>query len=676
LSATRVQISIRDLPQNIQILTEEFLKDTAAYTLEDIVRYAPGVTAGQNPGSFNIRGFVTLVNLRNGFRQFGGGVQQDSATLDRVEILKGPSAVLYGVTQPGGLINFITKKPLSEKKTTVSLSAGTDSFFRSVLDTTGPLTNDKSVLYRLIAAYDTRETEKWFEEYETFILAPSLTFRPLKNTTIRVEYSYEERDNNPAYLWPRKSSKDPVTGQRVASAELDGHADISEFLPREFNSTGDDTHDKRETHYTSIEWQQRIGDSLNGRTVFYSQKKESDLLSVGGGRFADPANTILNRDNYNITGDIDAWVLQTDWVVNYDLKEMSLKTLVGGQYYEEENTSQRRNRDNGFGGTLRKPIDLTTLTFDQLDIGNFPADYTISASNRRSENTVWGLYLHQRITMLDERLNILGGFRYDDFENASINLDSPTLAETSFSGDEISPQIAASFRVADPVSLYAMWSTAMEPLGGVDGDGNPFKPFQGEGWDIGMKFELMDGKLSGSLAVFDIIRENIPRRDPDRDNFQYQGGEENSQGMEIELFYNPSPSLEVVVGYSYTDAMVTVDTQVPDNEDWPLQNVPKHHFTAWGRYSFTDGALEGLKLGLGVLSVSEAYAANGYSNRFYTNPAYTTFDGMIQYDFEVSDIPVSASLNIKNLLDEDYFLGRFRGWAPKLGYVFTLRAEF
>jgi iron complex outermembrane recepter protein len=670
LSATRVQIAIRDLPQNIQILTREFLDDTASFSMDDIMRYAPGVTAGQNEGAFNIRGFPSLVNLRNGFRQFGGDVQQDSATLDRVEILKGPSAVLYGVTQPGGLINFITKKPLPTARHTLSASAGSYSTLRTVLDSTGPITANKTVLYRLIAAYDARETPRWFEEYETMIVAPSLTFRPFEDTTIGLEFSHEERDNLPAYLWPRKSAPSAAAGN-------DGHAEISALLPREFNFTGPDTHDRRTTQYGSIEWTQRVGDSWVGRTVVHTQRGDNDKLDVGGGRFANLANTVINRDNYSIIKDTEAWVGQTDWVWSADLKGIQLKTLVGGQYYQDENATWRRNRATSTGAILRRPIDLATLSFSQLDVGVFPNEYTNTASRTRSKATVWGLYLHQRATLLDERLNILGGVRYDDFQNESTNLAASAAGVvTDINGDDLSPQIAASFRVAKALTVYAMYSTAMEPLGGVDGNGNPLKPFTGEGWDVGLKFEVLAGKLSGSLAVFDIDRSNIPRRDPDRNNFLYQGGLENSQGVEAEFFFSPTRNLELVAGYSYVDAMVVSDPQVPDNEGWRLQNVPLHHFTAWGRYGFSEGALSGLRVGAGVVSVSQAYATDGFSNRFYVNPGYTAVDGMVQYDFRAFERPVAAVLNVKNVLDKDYFLGRFRGWAPPLSVIFSLRTEF
>ncbi|MFM9952572.1 MAG: TonB-dependent siderophore receptor, partial [Opitutaceae bacterium] len=197
LGATRTNVAIRDLPMQINVVTEQLMVDRALFDLDQVLDVIPGTarTFNEFVPQANIRGFDSSAAMRNGVR---GLTTPDMNSIARVETLKGPAALLYGQTQPGGVINYITKNPSPQKKTTLRLSAGTDGLFRSEFDNTGPLNAAKTFNYRLGATYYTVDKGERQRSLERVAIAPMLQWKPFQHTSVVVRYSNTHDNIRPA----------------------------------------------------------------------------------------------------------------------------------------------------------------------------------------------------------------------------------------------------------------------------------------------------------------------------------------------------------------------------------------------------------------------------------------------------------------------------------------------
>lgn len=195
-TATRTDTPQRDIPQSIQVIPQQVIKDQQITRIGDAVRNVSGVTLqggyGGSTDNYNIRGFTTYDNLRNGFSVQDNFV--NPTNIERIEVLKGPASVLYGQFEPGGVVNYITKQPLSEPYYSAEFTAGSFSTYRPSIDISGPLNSDRTLLYRLNAAYENFGSFIDFNHQETFAIAPALTYKIGDATTLTLEYEYLKVD--------------------------------------------------------------------------------------------------------------------------------------------------------------------------------------------------------------------------------------------------------------------------------------------------------------------------------------------------------------------------------------------------------------------------------------------------------------------------------------------------
>ncbi len=198
ISGTRVNVFLNSIPTNIGVLTEDFIKDNKFTIVDDAAKFAVGVEEAPSIFSnrFTIRGFSAGASRRNGVNLGEATPSTDTATISRIEIVKGPASVLYGVGGPGGVINYVTKKPLEVQRTSVETMVGTDSFFRTTFDSTGPIDKDKKFLYRFISTYNQWDWTAESGKFGQFVIAPSLTWNPTLKTSVRLSYENHSHPNN------------------------------------------------------------------------------------------------------------------------------------------------------------------------------------------------------------------------------------------------------------------------------------------------------------------------------------------------------------------------------------------------------------------------------------------------------------------------------------------------
>jgi iron complex outermembrane receptor protein len=646
-TATRTDTPLRDIPQSIQAIPEQVIEDQQAIGLEEVVENVGGVTfLGNNDGrEFNlaIRGFDNVPILRDGFRRFSGdSVEPEVANLERVDVLKGPASVLFGQAEPGGLVNLVTKQPLSDPFYHLQFQVGNRDFISPSIDLSGPLTADGRLLYRLNALYRHQDSFRDYDDsFDRIFVAPTLTWQIGEQTDLTVNLEYIEDDN-------------PADFGTVAFG--DGIADIP--LERVTNNP-DDTIEKDYLnvgytleHRFSENWQ------LRNQFRFISDDYEYDVLALPAS--LDESTGILTRVFAGQFEENDTYALYTNVQGNFNTGPVEHTLLFGVDLARVESKDATR-------------FDFDPAFFSPLDI--FDPDYSAAptpplegipiAFGSDITTDRLGIYLQDQIDILDN-LIVLAGLRYDivDRDTTDILDDS----ETNQYDDALTPRIGIVYQPIESISLYANYSRSFTPNFATDAQGEPLDPEEGEGFEVGIKANLIENRLSATLAYFDITKQNVATADPDTPFASVATGEQRSQGIDFDLIGEILPGWNIVASYAFIDAEVTEDnTDIVGNR---LDGIPEHSASLWTTYEIQSGDLQGLGFGLGFNFVGER---QGDLDNSFEVDSYFLTNVAVFYRRERWQV----RLNVDNLFDVDFIESvgnsRVRGIYP--GEPFTIRAS-
>ncbi|MBE7385508.1 MAG: TonB-dependent siderophore receptor [Leptolyngbya sp. SIO1E4] len=617
-STLRTGVDIRDTPSSIQVIPRQVIRDQNATNVRDIVRNASGVNLSSSFANreeqFILRGF-DAVQFRNGFREdnLSAFTETELANIERVEVLKGPASILFGRAEPAGIINFVTKQPLREPFYEVGFTAGSFDFYRPTIDFTGPLTADGSVAYRLNAAYESAGSFRDGVNTERFFIAPTLSWEISDDTELTLEFSYLDDTR------PRDNGLVVLSDDEVADIPFDT------FL-------GDpDARIDFEEIRTELYLDHRFNDNLSLRSLLrYTTGSEvGPVVDIASGSPSDDDRNFLIGD---FRGDVSAetFTIQNDLIAEFETGAIEHTLLFGLEYaYQFGNGDSIRRR----GATIDIFNPTTDFTFDE----------EFSPIVFEQERNSFGIYLQDQITILDNLQLVIGG-RFDTFdEETEFN---GGLSETS--ADAFSPRIGIVYRPVEPVSLYASYTRSFTPNGGTNVDGEPFDPERGTGFEVGVKTEIIPGRLFSTLALYDTTLTNVTTADLDNPGFSVQTGEQRSRGVELDVQGEILPGWNIFAGYAYTDAEVTEDNTIPVGSR--LRNVPEHNFNLWTKYTIQQGDFAGLGFGAGVFYVSER--AGDLDNSFFVD-GYTRVDAAISYERD----NYRFGLNFQNLFDARFIEG-------------------
>ncbi|MEM9543255.1 MAG: TonB-dependent siderophore receptor [Cyanobacteria bacterium P01_E01_bin.42] len=649
-TGTRSDAELRDIPQSVQVIPRRILEDRQVVGIEEALENVGGVSyLGNNDGrglNFSIRGFGTFGSpiLRDGFRLFGNdSVEPEVANIEQIEILKGPASVLYGQGDPGGLINIVSKQPLSEPYYNLQLQGGTREFFRPSMDLSGPLTEDGSVLYRLNVLYRHEDSFRDLDNsYDRFSIAPTLTW--FLNDRTEIAFSLE-----------RIVDKDPIDFGTLAFGT--GIADIP---PERITTNPGDSNDKEYLN-VGYSFEHRFSDNWKLRNQFRHISDRQDYGVLALPFVLDEDTGILTRVFAAQFNDVDINTLYTNIQGEFNTGSVKHNLLFGVDLSRSDNENATR---------FSPQADF----FSFLDI--FNPDYTADAEPAESDipiafgsnittNRV-GIYLQDRIDLLDN-LILLAGARYDTVDRKTTN--ALTGAETEQYDDAITPRVGLVYQPSDEISLYASYAQSFNPSSSTDANGNPLEAETGEGFEFGVKAELLEDRLFATLAYFDITKQNVATTDPDNPFASIATGEQRSRGFDFDLSGEIVPGWNIIASYAYIDAKITQDNSIPVGNR--LAGIAEHSASLWTTYEIQSGDLEGLGFGLGFTYVGERQGEN--SNTFQVDGYFLTnaaiFYGRDNWQFR---------LNANNLFDIDYIEavgnGRARGIYP--GTPLTVRASF
>ncbi|MDB6092710.1 MAG: TonB-dependent receptor plug [Verrucomicrobia bacterium] len=674
VSATRVNTPVRDLPITIDTFTEEFIHDLQPRDLLDIVQFAPGVSsasgdfAGGNNGNFNIRGFASGNPLRNGFK---GPNVVDPITIARVEVVRGPSSLLYGQLPPGGLVNYITKRPLDKPSTTVTQRFGSYDYYRTELDTTGPIGGGSNLFYRFNGAYENGQQYYDPSESKTKVFAPVLQWRNA-TSSLTLDYQYFHRDEDPeVFMSPFFVTPGFQYLEKVPN------------LPKNFSALGNADHRTSDTRAFVADWQVKVAD-WDFRADYSLARQEiahyltATLFIFDSQRshpFLNRTASLQNVASTDQTGQFEA-------LHDFKFNGGSWKLLLGYQVNRRNEYFNMR----AIPGALAPPAwDLLNpstwdrnVRFDinQLSVINDPA--VVITDNE-------GFYAVNQVNLFNDKLGLLGGARYSKVKSTTINQKTNTVTGVSISQKETSPQVGVTFKLTPEISAYGSYSESFVPTGGakvVNGAiVGPFDPTVGKGFDLGFKADFMDGRLSSTLAYFQlentgIVNNVVTGTDPITNLpvfTTFQSGVQASKGVEFSGVYAVNESWQVLYSYSYLDAYVKTNLANRAQEGFQLSNTAHQYFDLWTKYSFQHGGMKGAYLAGGINYMGKRLVDLSNQNLFW-DPLYlvTLSAG---YVFNVSKTPLSVDLTCKNAADKVYFPTNNSRGSPRT-LILSVSAKF
>ncbi|MDO9104634.1 MAG: TonB-dependent receptor [Methylovulum sp.] len=632
-TATKTDTPLMQTPMSVKVVPSQVLKDQQAITIDQALRNVSGaVTGAGGTGTFFLRGFGNYNIYRDGYlNQSQWAHTEDLENVERVEVLKGPGSLLYGRTEPGGLVNFVTKQPLDTPYYSLRQQFGSFDHYRTSVDATGPLTGNEDFAYRFNLGYQSNNTFQEFGGNERLFVAPSLRWNISDRTisTIKLEYSDIKEEaigrvplilggNRPANIPRSLNLGDPWNIQE------DEYVMLSLNTEHAFNEDWKLRHRFNFTNHT-LTMSAINGGRINpttgsGGRAFFAQNTDGD----------DYQHNFFNA--LELTGKLNTGVLKHT-------------LLMGGDYYR----SDYRSTMAGFGDNPNH-YDTTNI-YNPTHMAGPPAILPTDVSYGDFTVPWFGLYVQDQIE-LPYHLHAMAGLRYDNAEGIMNServggvLSAP-LPDSS--ADRVSPRGGLVWQPIPELSVYGSYT---ENFGGSNfwSQGKPLPPQSAQQWETGIKTELFDGRFSATLAYFDLKKQNVAIQvDPLTTK---AAGEAESKGIELDLSGEILPGWNVIAAYAYTPFAKTVKDSIgAGTEGKRLNNAPEHNGSLWTTYEFQHEPLHGIKLGAGMQAVDERQI--GY-NETAQAPGYVTANLMGSKLWKMGDARVTAQLNIDNLFDQNY----------------------
>lgn len=613
-SATKSAVAESKTPQVINTLSQHEISQRHATSINEVLRYAPGVST-ETRGStsymseYKIRGFTVDNEFYNGLQlpyNVTGNTKAriDPLLIDSVDILKGPSSVLYGNGSPGGLVNIQGKKPQTTPRTEMGFNTGTRNLKEGYLDSTGQI-SDSDWSYRLLGKATEGDDQPHTTRYEDYLVAPSVTWQPSDKTRLTLDALAQNTPSltpsNPlplSYLRSSYANKRDFAGDKWSGFKQRQWM-IGYSFEHEFDSGWGITQKAR---YFDIDThQQSIYSTGNAGNPVYELN-----------RFAYTTNEDLH--SFNIDNQVTRTVALGDWQHH----------LLAGFDYQKLNSHYDYDYASATPGIDMRNPNYGLVNEDALGL------YT-AQKNRLSYNQK-GYYLQDQVAY--GGLNILASLRYDDYQSGTTDYLNSDKKEW-ISQDRVTKRLGALYAFDNGISPFISYSEGFKPVSPARGlTAEQVKPTTSKQVEGGVKYLLADYATTFTASVFNIRQKNVLSADP---SFTYrQTGEIESKGAELSAISRPTDNINLIANYAYTHAINTKDESYQGKR--PTQ-VPENAFNLWGDYTFDQSLVRGLTVGAGVrYTGSMEISPNNDEGKL---GGTTQYDMSISYDMSAVD----SSLN-------------------------------
>jgi catecholate siderophore receptor len=648
VTATKTDTPLIDIPQTINVVTRAQLDDQAHHSLADILRYIPGTTVGQGEGN---RDQITLRGQNTTADFFLDGVRDDVQyyrglyNIERVEILKGPYALIFGRGGGGGIINRVQKSPLSDDY----IYAGQASInslgaYDMSADVNAPLSD--AVAVRINAVYESFDSHRDFVGGARYAWNPYVAFKLNDAWKLGLSYEYVNDDRT-----TDRGVPSIATGVGQPNRPIAGYRDQFFGVPG--------------ANYTKLEAQiakLRLDGALTSNvsfsgTILYGDYDKTYLNVYANGAATAQSGTVALAA-YSDPTQRENFIAQANLVWDVETGPLMHKILVGTEYGDQKSANRR------FNGALSTPsFNLANPIFPTVNFNAVSRDTV-------SDVKFFSAYVQDQISFGDH-IDIVAGLRYDSFDIEGTDLFPVVDRPFARKDEKVSPRLGLIFKPQENISVYGSYSQSFLPRSGdqflaLTVTQQNLAPEKFTNYELGAKWDVQPN-LNLTLAVFQLERSNATTPDPRNPVASINIGMTRTQGAELAVTGNITSSWQVHGGYSYQDATLA------GNDSVRLGQVPQHQASLWNRYEFNDS----FAAGLGIIHQSNQFAAIRTSPNTTKLPAFTRVDAAFYYD--LSDA-LQLQLNVENLFNTDYYSDAHNNnnistGAPINGR-FTIRAKF
>ncbi|MCJ2082476.1 TonB-dependent siderophore receptor [Methylobacterium sp. J-090] len=616
---------ILKIPQAVAVVTEQALQDQGVRTLDEALYNVSGITQtntlGGTQDAFIRRGFGDNRDgsiLRDGLRT--ALPRSFMPTTQRVEVLKGPASALYGILDPGGLINIVTKTPRFVQAGYIEAFGTSFNGGGVEADLTGPI-EGTNLAYRFIAQHRNAEYWRNFGTQNQQVVAPSVTWQgDATRVTLAYEWSHYKFPFDRGTIFDLRNGK-PVNVPR------------DRRFDERYNITAGENHvaSLNVEHSFDATWKANFNYAFSHN--FY-QDNQARVVSY------NPATNALVRradatqdSNFSVhSGRLDLTGKENFLGVEHDL-------LIGASY---DYSDVLRTR------LIRGPNSTTFNIFNPV-YGRLPQSFAVSAvdSDQRERIETASVYAQDSISLTDQ-LIVVGGLRYQDFSQMA-GKGRPFNTNTDVSGGRVVPRVGLVYLLTPSLSAYASYSQTFRPNSSIASFIGALPPEEGEAYEVGLKAELFEG-ITATAALYDITKANVLYTEViNAISYSRTAGKVNSRGFELDVAGQIAPDWSVIATYAYTDAVVTEDPTLKGNE---LLNVAPHTASVFLTHDFGPLGDGRLRAGLGGRYVG---SRPGSAANTFRLPDYAVADAFIAYDTQVAGRPATVQLNLRNLTNETVY---------------------
>lgn len=672
--ATRKSDDVAKIPlnnlENAQAYTtvsSALMAEQVVFTMDNALRNVPGASqlwastdragAGVNGSTFVLRGFLINNYLKNGIPANVSSTI-DNANIESVEVLKGPSATLFGtaVNSYGGLINRVTKKPFEKFGGEISYTAGSYGLNRLSADINSPLDSAKNVLFRINTSLNTQNSWQDQGVQRSLFVAPSLSYKVNDRLSFSLDGEIYRSEGTTAPIFFFNATVDQLGVSSADKLNIDYNRsyisnDLLHYSSNQ-NFTGQMNY-KLSNNWTSKTNITVAGTDSNGPMLYF---------------YLLPGNTQIARNVWNPVGYDHTLDIQQNFTGTFNIGTVKNRILAGVDYYSYSSDVRYLSFMGSLGGKLPPESAIGDL-FDVINSnGNIPGYYNFnkakvdSAYTNSPANPFQYNYINKTYTTsayFSDVINVTDNLianvalRVDHFKNnGSYNPVNGTTTG-GFSQTKLSPKFGLIYQVIkDRVSLFGNYQNGFTNKNGQDFSGRSFKPEEANQSEGGVKLDVFDGKLTGTFSYYNIKVTDIVRQDIDHPNFSIQNGTQRSKGFEAEIIANPFTGLNIVAGYAHNNGKYT--NADPDiNGRRPGSSGPADLANLWISYRFTQGSVKGLGAGFGGNYAGVNLIQSSKNAGDFTAPAYTLLNTSVFYDkpgFRVA-------LKVDNLTNKRYWIG-------------------
>ncbi len=692
VTGTKISTPLNESPLSVSVINNELLDDINVQRVTDAISFTQAGVSNSgrtwaDQETFTFRGYEGAI-LRNGIRY---NAWTDSSNIERIELARGPSAILYGFVAPGGVVNYVTKKPITKDLSYVKAGWTTEHGFRGEFDFNRSLTDKHKVLFRVNGARVDGDTWIKYQTIHDTVISPSVTWNITPKTSLSYDLSYRNRtgafERIRFYYLNKRGGWESIplaefNDQLGGTVGYDMNPGIAPWtdaewvrrrhelrLEHEFNehlrllaiAADDFSHVEQLTMFTFS----AVRDLANKGVAVPT----ADHIILSNMPIYENVRKHTQYFEVNLLGQFETPYFKSDTLAGISGNRFPTKYDRNGYFAPEP------GKIGAIDYTLASPYNVLVSDplskryyYPNLDHDNWPVWFYDSITTYD-----WGkpdLFLTESLSALNDRLHVLGGLRQQQYRELDL--------------ERTLPQIGALYEVFDGVSVYGIWSKTAESNGRTVRYQAPRPLSESKGWDAGVKFELIDEKLTGSLAYFNINKSNLAINDARAivdyaaglvdDTVTFTPGSE-SKGVEASIQYQPNRNFQAIASYAYTDARILPGDPNPAAWNAPLVQVPPRAYTFFAKYRFFDGPLNGLTLGGGFArNEGPIYVDNPVSSPLANKGGTFIVNAFVRYNTKVFGQDVGFEVAGNNLTDDRFLQNG--GYNPPREYSFSVDMKF